>query len=136
MTQHIPSAFRREVRRRALERCEYCLISEHVTIKRHHVDHIIAEKHFGETLIDNLSLACVDCNLYKGTDIASIDPLTGERTFLFHPRIDTWEDHFRLRGAFIEGTTAVGRATARLLRFNSPEQIRSRERLMRIGLYP
>jgi hypothetical protein len=135
MTSHIPQAIRRQVRERAEGRCEYCRIDERVTIKRHHVDHVTAEKHFGATNVDNLCLACVDCNLHKGTDLASTDPLNEERTFIFHPRIDVWEEHFRLRGASIEGLTPVGRATARLLQFNDPEQVRSRGRLIRLGLY-
>jgi hypothetical protein len=50
------------------------------------IDHIIAEKHRGVTAADNLCLACYRCNSFKGSDIASADPLTGNAAFLFHPR--------------------------------------------------
>ena len=50
---HIPIALRRQVRERARERCEYCLIPESMTWATHTIDHIIAEKHGGGTAADN-----------------------------------------------------------------------------------
>ena len=72
-------------------RCEYCRISEDLVFAAHQIDHIIAVKHRGETEIDNLALSCALCNKHKGSDIASIDPVTGEVVALYHPRRDTWE---------------------------------------------
>lgn len=43
----------------------------------------------------NLCLACIDCNLHKGTNLTGIDPLTDEVTPLFHPRQQRWDEHFR-----------------------------------------
>ena len=34
------------------------------------------------------------CNRRKGSDIASIDPETGQLTPLFHPRVDRWDDQY------------------------------------------
>ena len=62
-------------------------------------------------------MACTLCNKHKGTDLASIDPVTGEVVPIYHPRRDHWDDHFRLNGSEIVGLTGVGRATARLRRF-------------------
>ena len=62
---------------------------------------------------------CIFCNLYKGPNLASLDPETGALTRLFHPRHDRWEEHFRQDGALIVGFTAVGRTTCRLLEMNS-----------------
>ena len=56
----------------------------------HQVDHIIAEKHGGATSEVNLALTCSLCNLRKGSDIASLDPETGELTRLFNPRDQSW----------------------------------------------
>src|SRR5436305_7567093 len=95
---HIPAALRRLTRERAGERCEYCLIPESATLFTHPIDHIIAEKHGGLTVADNLALSCALCNGFKGSDLASVDPATGVVVPLFHPRRDRWADHFRLEG--------------------------------------
>lgn len=103
----------------------------------HEVAHIEAEKHGGTTTEDNLCLSCFHCNRYKGSDIASRDPETGELVALYHPRRDVWLEHFRLeKGGHIEPLTPQGRATVRLLQFNTPVRIEQRERLMRLNRYP
>jgi hypothetical protein len=85
MSGYIPNELRRLVADRAANRCEYCRIPEDETYAVHEVDHIFAEKHGGETLEDNLCLACWICNRLKGTDLCSLDLLTGDITSLFHP---------------------------------------------------
>ena len=62
--------------RRAAERCEYCLLHQDDRPETHQVDHVIAIKHRGQTVSENLALACALCNNAKGSDIASIDPVT------------------------------------------------------------
>ena len=79
-------------------------------------------------------MACKVCNKFKGTDLASIDPDTGELTPLYHPRRDHWSDHFRLNGPEVVPLTAIGRATARLLQLNRPERVAEREILIAAGL--
>src|SRR2546423_15706735 len=134
--KYVPVALRRLVRARAGERCEYCLIAEGLTLAHHWVDHVIAEKHGGQTEEGNLALSCVLCNQHKGSDLTSIDPETGAITPLFHPRRDRWTDHFRLAGARIEPLTPTGRVTVRLLQLNHPDRIEERELLVRLGLIP
>jgi 5-methylcytosine-specific restriction endonuclease McrA len=116
------------VHERAQAACEYCLTPELISFAVHRIDHIIAEKHSGKTEPDNLALACVLCNKYKGSDIASLDPETGKITTLYNPRQDVWHEHFLLRdnGTIIEPLTAIGRATAQVLRLNTPERISER----------
>jgi hypothetical protein len=104
-----------------------------LTLVPHEVDHIIAVKHSGETASDNLALCCAVCNKYKGTDVASIDPQSGEIERLFHPRRDRWGDHFDLRG-YDRFKTGIGRVTVRLLQLNRPERIKERELMLRAGL--
>ena len=70
---YISPQLRRTVIERASEWCEYCHISQADQFFAFEIDHIIAEKHGGQTLIDNLCLSCPDCNAFKGSDIASID---------------------------------------------------------------
>src|SRR4051812_36815538 len=113
--RYIPVALRRLVRERAGERCEYCLMPEQFTLAAHWVDHVVADKHGGQTEEANLALSCVLCNQHKGSDLTSIDPETGAITPLFHPRRDQWSAHFKLAAARIEPLTQTGRVTVRLL---------------------
>jgi HNH endonuclease len=133
---YIPDALRRLVRERGRNCCEYCLINEAYTIKRHEIDHIRAEKHLGETVEPNLCLSCHDCNRHKGTDLTTFDPETNENVSLFHPRLDRWSDHFKLDGAIIKPLTPQGRATVRLLSFNDDKRVLERELLIEQGRYP
>jgi hypothetical protein len=134
--KYVPVPLRRLVRARAGERCEYCLVPEQLTLAPHWVDHVVAEKHGGQTEEGNLALSCVLCNQHKGTDLTSIDPQTGQIAALFHPRRDRWFDHFRLTRAHIEPLTATGRVTVRLLQLNHPDRVEERELLLRLGLEP
>ncbi len=106
----ISTALRARVRDRAKGRCEYCLVPEGVTLIEHELDHIIAVKHGGHAVSENLVLCCTLCNKHKGSDIPSIDPETGTMEGLFHPRRDHWKEHFDLQDGLISGRTAVGRA--------------------------
>lgn len=134
--ERIPPALRRQVIARAQMVCEYCLLHQDDSLTRHNVDHIIARKHRGLTELGNLALACADCNLSKGSDIATLDPNTGQLVRLFDPRRDTWTDHFVLVMARIEGKTALGRATVALLQLNEPTRIQYRALLQSLGRYP
>jgi len=134
--KRVPAALRRLVRERARERCEYCLLAETHAFFSHEPDHIIAEKHRGKTTADNLALACFDCNRFKGSDIASIDPATGSLVALFNPRTQVWSEHFRIKSGKIIPLTAIGRATATLLKFNLAERLEVREILCKSGRYP
>jgi hypothetical protein len=126
-------ALRPQVRERAQGRCEYCLLPEEADFARFEIDHVIAEQHGGKTEVENLAYACLDCNKRKGPNIASVDPQTGERTWLFNPRVQKWHAHFRLNDdGTLAGLTAEGHATISLLRLNSPERVRDRREL--IGL--
>jgi 5-methylcytosine-specific restriction endonuclease McrA len=42
------------------------------------IDHIIARQHGSRTELDNLALACVHCNRFKGPNVAGLDPDTNE----------------------------------------------------------
>ncbi len=126
----------RRVRRRAKDRCEYCRVPQSASRLRHQIDHIVARHHDGETTSDNLALCCVPCNLYKGTNIAGIDPTTGKLTRLFHPRRDRWQEHFAWLGPVLQGSTAVGRTTIRVLVLNSPDRVAAREALIEEGIFP
>lgn len=133
---YIPERLRQLIISRANFCCEYCLMPDEQRLYAHEVDHIIAEKHQGETIAENLCYSCFECNRHKGSDLSSFDRVTGEVVTLFNPRTDHWEDHFRLDGAKIEPQTAKGRVTVFLLHMNDADRIADREALMTFNLYP
>lgn len=133
---YIPEGLRQNVIERAGARCEYCRLHEIHTLFTHEIDHIHAEKHGGETIDTNLCLACADCNRHKGSNLCSLDPLSGDVVALFHPRRESWMEHFRLvETGRIEALTPTGRVTERVLRFNRAELVTDRARLIALGDY-
>lgn len=135
MSAYIPDEIRIQIIERANGRCEYCQIHQDDTPFSHQIDHIIARQHGGDNNLSNLALACLDCNKYKGPNLSSIDPMSGEVTVLFHPRNNEWDEHFKLKGPIIEALSATGRTTAFLLRLNAPLRIIQRETLLSVGRY-
>ena len=133
MTTHIPAELRRLVVDRANSCCEYCLMPQLFSAAAHQIDHIIAEKHGGETNSDNLALSCMICNLRKGTDIGSLHPMTNELHTLFHPRTMIWVENFRLESDEIIGLNAVGETTVSFMKFNIPTRVSERAALRRAG---
>src|SRR5437667_8616561 len=66
---------RTQVRERAQNTCEYCrLHQDDSPLAALHVEHIIPKIHGGTDDLDNLALACIDCNLHKVTNLTGIDP--------------------------------------------------------------
>ena len=122
---------------RAGDCCEYCRIAQAVVpFHRFHVEHIVARQHGGTDDIGNLCLACDRCNAYKGSNLTGIDPESNQIAPLFHPRRDSWADHFALRGAEVIGLTPTGRATVRLLNMNDYHRVSLRAELMAAGHLP
>jgi hypothetical protein len=124
------SAVRELVRRRAANRCEYCLLDQDDCSIAHHIEHIVARQHGGTDADGNLVLACHRCNLSKGPNLTGIDPTSRQVISLFHPRRDGWADHFAARGAMIEGITAVGRATVHVLAMNDARRVELRAQIL------
>ncbi len=131
----VPAQLRRQVIERAQERCEYCHMPDRLSFYSPEIDHIVARKHGGVTVLDNLALACWRCNHNKGSDLSSFDPLSGELTRLFTPRTDVWEDHFRIEGSHLVSDTPSGRTTISLLRLNESERLTERTLAIGLGQY-
>jgi hypothetical protein len=131
----ISSELRAEVVRRAKFPCEYCLLHEHDAVFPHEVDHIISRQHGGGETSDNLAYACMVCNRYKGSNIASLSA-AGDLIPLFNPRKDRWEDHFRLSGAIIEPLDSTGEVTVRVMRLNIADRVVRRNLLQQLRKYP
>jgi hypothetical protein len=119
---------KRLVIERAGGRCEYCLIhQDDDPVFRFPVDRIIGGQHGGVYSEENTSLACHNCNQKKGPNIATtLQDNPGTLVPLFHPRNDTWKDHFELQGAIVVGLTPKGKATVKLLDMNSTNKVRLR----------
>ena len=125
----------RLVWRRAGTVCEYCRMPQ-VSLVPFHLEHIVARQHGGPTVASNLAVACARCNFNKGPNLASLDPKTKRKVWLFNPRRHRWSRHFRWLGATIVGRTAIGRATVELLDMNHPAVVELRRSLIDEDLFP
>jgi HNH endonuclease len=127
----IPIALRRLVIHRSGDRCEYCGLSQAGQVATFHIDHILPEVAGGETIADNLALACVSCSLRKGARQLIKDLATGEMVSIFNPREQNWIEHFSWQDVEVIGLTAVGRATIHALSLNRPvmSAIRAEEKV-------
>jgi hypothetical protein len=133
---YIPTDLRTLVVARARESCEYCLVHADYAGFVHEIDHVIAAKHGGTTDLENFAYACAQCNRLKGSDIATLDPHTGQVEPLFNPRRQLWHEHFRLDGPVIVPLSSTGRATERLLQLNQIDRILLRRELLSVARYP
>lgn len=123
MTSYINTALRQLVAARADHLCEYCLIHEDDTFFGCEVDHIVSEKHGGQTEAENLAYACALCNRSKGSDVGSLTRTTGVFVRFFNPRSDFWGEHFVLDGASLVALSDIEEVTTRILGFNSSERL-------------
>ena len=136
MTDGIPAGLRRLVIERASSLCEYCLLHQDDAQFRFHVDHVISRKHRGATTAANLALACLRCNVAKGTDVGAFISRPRRLVHFYHPRQDRWADHFRLNGVRIVPLTDIGEATVQLFDFNGRDRLLLRRSLAKTGRYP
>jgi hypothetical protein len=136
MSAAVSASLRRLVTERASGLCEYCLLHQSDAHFTFQVDHIISRKHHGPTLAANLALACLRCNVAKGTDPGAYAGRPPRLVPLYHPRQDRWSEHFRLEGARIVPLTARGEATVKLLELNAPDRLLLRKALTRADRFP
>ena len=129
----IATDIREAVCLRANDQCEYCRLPQAANVLTFHVDHIIAKQHLDEVSddLEFLCLACSRCNAYKGPNLSSVDPASGDIVRLFHPRADDWDVHFEMQAGRIQSHTPIGRATVRLLNMNAPQRVELREQWLR-----
>lgn len=137
MSPYIPASLGWEVRSRAREVCEYCLLPQNSQEATFHVDHIIPRRAGGQTEPGNLALACVTCSLRKAARLEAQDPITGASVRIFHPRKDEWIDHFVLSDEFeVQGLTPTGNATIVALNMNRTAIVSIRMELNFLGRFP
>lgn len=135
---YIPIYVRRRVSEQAHYRCGYCLRSQELMGMPMTIDHIIPEMAGGNTVEENLWLACRRCNELKGGQTHANDPQTSGRTRLFDPRRQIWVEHFAWSedGTLILGKTPCGRATVVALQMNNAEIVVTRRMWVSAGWWP
>lgn len=138
MAAYISVRLRRQIEKDAGHRCGYCLSSIRITGTPLDTEHIIPVARGGKTVRENLWLACHRCNRFKGDRTHGPDPLTGELTPLFNPRVQVWDEHFRWSrdGTEILGLAAIGRATIAALQMNNEYIVESRRFWVIAGWHP
>jgi len=126
---------KQQVHERADGCCEYCQTSEINSGQTMQIDHIDPT---GGDGLDNLCLACWNCNNHKRKAVEGIDPDSSEPTRLFNPRSQVWSQHFEwINGAtIVHGLTATGRATVFRLKMNRAVIVVARERWVSGGYHP
>jgi hypothetical protein len=131
-------SLRANIRHQAGNRCGYCLAHQEHLPWTLELEHIIPTSRGGTDDEDNLWLACHACNLYKGSQVDAIDPLTGRRVALFNPRQQRWKRHFQWSedGLRIIGRTASGRATVIALNLNNLVRLTVRRNWVKAGWHP
>lgn len=132
----IPASLRRLVIQRADNRCEDCGISQIGQVATFHIDHIVPVVAGGETIAENLALACVSCSLRKGARQNLEDSETGEVVSIFNPRQQAWKEHFDWKGVQVVGLTATGRATVQALDLNRATMLAIRAEEELLGRHP
>ena len=132
----IPARLRRLVVERAAGRCEDCGLAQEGQEAKFHVDHIAPVSAGGRTTARNLALARVSCSLRKEARRSGLDSETGRTVALFHPRRQSWPDHFAWDGVHVVGLSATGRATIATLLLNRPVILTIREEEIERGRHP
>lgn len=126
---------RAKVMERAKLRCEYCqLHQDDAGLYSLHIEHIIPKRHGGADWLDNLCLACAECNWAKGTNLAGLHK--GKLYALFHPRKQHWNRHFEWDVTTLVGKTRTGIVTIQVLNINKPSRVMLRENLLFEGNTP
>lgn len=137
MTSRLSQRLAREVRERAGDACEYCLLPQAFQEATFHIDHVAPRSRGGPTVLDNLALACVTCSLRKAARIRARDPHTGRLAPLFNPRTDAWLEHFAFTKRWrLVGRSPTGRATIDALGMNRVAAVAIRSELVQLGRFP
>jgi len=135
---YIPVALKRLVFDRAKGCCEYCRSQARFAIESLVIEHVIPTSRNGDTIAENLALACQGCNNYKYNKVEGLDPIAAQPVALYNPRTMLWSDHFAWNEdtTLIVGLTPIGRATVNTLRLNREGVVNLRRVLRATGQHP
>jgi len=135
---YVSVKLQRQVRASFANCCAYCKTAEKLSVAIFEFEHIIPRSEGGQTVFENLCLACPSCNRYKASRQTATEPITGKIVSLFHPQFQVWEEHFAWNkdASEIMGLTPVGCATVSALKMNRPQLIRLRQMWVKLGEHP
>lgn len=138
MSVYIPINLQRQIRQKFKDTCAYCQTAEYLTVTTFEIEHIVPLSVGGQTLLENLCLACPFCNRHKASRQTVIDPETGQQEHLFNPQTQQWKEHFKWNedGTEIIGITPTGKVTISTLKMNRPQMIRVRKMWVKFGEHP
>jgi hypothetical protein len=117
---------------------EYCRSQARFATQSFSVEHILPRDKGGLTLLENLALSRQGCNNHKYNKVAGSDSVTKQVVPLFHPREQTWDDHFVWNDDYTQilGLTPIGRATVAALHLNREGLVNLRRVLYAVGEHP
>ncbi len=138
MSAQVPAILAERVRAADRDTCCYCCTTVANSGMPLSFDHVEPRSLGGPTTFENVCQSCRPCNEFKSDTRHAEDPLTGERVKLFHPRRQSWRDHFAWSAdaSKIEGLTSTGRATVVALRLNRQALVAARRRWWMVGWHP
>jgi len=138
VSAYVPVDLQQEVRAQFANCCAYCRTAEELTVVTFEFEHIVPRSSGGETVLENLCLACPTCNRFKVDRTTAYDPVSERDVPLFHSQSDVWVEHFAWADGATEivGLTAIGRAIIAALRMNRPQLIRVRRMWRMMGKHP
>ncbi len=127
-----------QIRRQAKNRCGYCLNPQELIPYKLEIEHIYPKSLGGKSIVENLWLACRECNAHKAVKTEAIDNLTGKTIKLFNPRTQNWNEHFEFskNDSQIIGKTPCGRATVEALQINNFYQTTARSIWVEMNKFP
>jgi hypothetical protein len=138
VSAYISVELQRQIRSHFANCCAYCRTAESLTVTTFEFEHIVPLARGGETIFENLCLACSSCNRHKAVRQTATDPTTQTEVPLFHPQQQSWADHFEWNEEAIEiiGLTPTGRATVDVLKMNRPQLLRVPQLWVKMGEHP
>ena len=133
-----PDKIRAHVFERARGCCEYCQSQRDFSHDDFSVEHITPRSAGGTDALENLAMSCQGCNNRKYTALEAIDPVTGMRVGLYHPRLEAWTSHFVWSAdtTLMIRLTPTGRASIMRLELNRSGLVNLRRALVVAGLHP
>ena len=128
----------KEIRKASKNCCAYCLLPQDILIGKLEVEHILPISQGGTDNLENLCLACRECNSHKSYKVSALDKETKRKVKLFNPNTQNWKRHFTFNEdkTKIIGKTACGRVTVRELKINSEQAVNARKLWVLAGWYP
>jgi HNH endonuclease len=138
VSAYIPVELQRRVRDRFQNCCAYCHTAEALIAMTFEFEHITPRSAGGETVFENLGLACPHCNRHKADRQMAVVPGTARQVPLFHPQVQLWAEHFAWSEDATElvGLSEIGLATIATLRMNRAQLVKARGLWARAGEHP